>query len=373
MNAWPSVPKARFQLGLVVGKFAPLHTGHEWLIAQAARQSEALLILSYTQPEFAGCSVPTRRAWLAERAAGHEVHVIDNAWLAQRCTHLGIAAQLVPPNTASDLVQQHFLAWLLISVMQRQPDALFCSENYGPPCAAVLSARLGHPVQAVVLDQPRQHQPISATQLRADPGLHAAWLAPCVRAQLARRVLLLGGESSGKSTLAAALANDFATTWVAEYGRELWEAQGGALQEPDMLRIAQEQVRRENAAWQQAQARAYLATRTGGYPPLVFCDTSPLTTAYYSHWMFQRVAPQLAALTQRPYDAIILCLPDFAFVQDGTRCSSKFRDAQHAWYQAQLDNVACPVLPVGGDVQARRKQVKRWLQQMGWAAGSAPL
>ncbi len=368
MSAAPSVPEKPFRLGLVVGKFAPLHAGHEWLIAQAASQCEALLILSYTQPEFDGCSVPTRRAWLAERAAGHEVHVIDNAWLAQRCVQLGIAPQLVPPNTADDLVQQHFLGWLLKNLLQRQPDALFCSENYGPPCAAVLSTLLGRPVQAVVVDQPRRHRPISASQLRADPGLHAAWLAPCVRAHFARRVLLLGGESSGKSTLAAALASDFATPWVAEYGRELWEAQGGVLQEPDMLAIAEEQLRRENAAWQDAQARADLATRTGGYPPLVFCDTSPLTTAYYSDWMFQRVAPQLAALTQRPYDAIILCVPDFAFVQDGTRCSSEFRDAQHAWYQTQLENVACPVLCVGGGVQARRAQVKQWLQQIGLVA-----
>ena len=61
-------------------------------------------------------------------------------------------------------------------------------------------------------------------------------------------------------------------------------------------------------------------------------------------------------------------MPDFAFVQDGTRCSSAFRDAQHAWYQTQLEKVECPVLWVRGDVQARRTQVKQWLQQIGLAA-----
>ena len=36
----------RFGLGLVVGKFAPLHRGHEFLVAQAEAACERLLIVS---------------------------------------------------------------------------------------------------------------------------------------------------------------------------------------------------------------------------------------------------------------------------------------------------------------------------------------
>ena len=40
----------RHSLGLVVGKFAPLHLGHEWLIEQSASHCEHLLLLSYSKP-----------------------------------------------------------------------------------------------------------------------------------------------------------------------------------------------------------------------------------------------------------------------------------------------------------------------------------
>jgi nicotinamide riboside kinase len=38
-----------------------------------------------------------------------------------------------------------------------------------------------------------------------------------------RRIALLGGESSGKTTLARALAQSLGTSWVPEYGRQRWE------------------------------------------------------------------------------------------------------------------------------------------------------
>ncbi|MDN5517119.1 MAG: adenylyltransferase/cytidyltransferase family protein, partial [Pseudomonas sp.] len=40
----------RFACGLVVGKFAPLHLGHEWLIRQAQQQCEQLVLLSWARP-----------------------------------------------------------------------------------------------------------------------------------------------------------------------------------------------------------------------------------------------------------------------------------------------------------------------------------
>ena len=76
------------------------------------------------------------------------------------------------------------------------------------------------------------------------------------------RIVLLGGESSGKTTLTAALADHFKTIWVHEYGRELREQQQGILSEEDLLKIGHEQIRRKEHALRSAN----------GY---LFCDTSP--------------------------------------------------------------------------------------------------
>lgn len=345
----------RYGLGLVVGKFAPLHLGHEWLVQQAGEQCEKLLVLSYTKPEFERCGVARRRQWLTARFPGHECLVIDDDWLADACRRRGLAMRLMPANVAEDAVQQDWLAWLLRDVLECRPNAMFSSEDYGPPCAAKLTQALGQAVDAVVVDRARTHVPISATAIRASPQAARQWMAPEVASAFIRRLVLLGGESTGKTTLAAALARLFGTSWVAEYGRELWEQKGG-LSEADLLNVAREQVLREDAA------ACAVAASPSGCDWLV-CDTSPLTTLGYSSWMFGRSDPELVALAARSYDAVILCEPDFPFVQDGTRQEEGFRLKQHAWYVDRLRQGTTPWLSVGGSLSQRTAAVVEWFEQ----------
>lgn len=334
----------RYRLGLVVGKFSPLHKGHEWLVAQAAAACDRVLVLSYSAPEFAQCSAAQRQAWMQVCFAQPHPQVdclaLDNAELQARCAARGVVCHDLPPNEAPDGTQQHYLAWLLREVLGVKPDALFSSEAYGPPCAQTLSQALDHPVCSVMGDPSRSEVPISATQIRQAPGLHRAWLSPVVWADFVPRVVLLGGESSGKTTLAQALAQALHTNWVPEYGRELWDRQAGHLIEADMLRIAEEQTQREDRAARLARTH-------------LICDTSPLTTLGYSLWMFGQADPALRVLAQRRYALTVLCEADIPFAQDGTRRDAGFRAQQQAWYETQLAARGDPVVRVGGTVQQR--------------------
>lgn len=347
----PGGSERRFALGLVVGKFAPLHAGHEWLIHQAALSCERVLILSYTNPELDRCGPELRRSWLASRFPQHDTIVIDHDSLNDLCSSRSMERRSIPPNSADDFTHQSFLAWLLKEVVNREPDVMFCCESYGPACAELLSRELRRQVTAVVLDPDRRLFPCRAREIRKSPTALRHWLAPEVRAAFVKRIAILGGESSGKTTLSAALAAQFATEWVPEYGRELWEEQDGKLDEQDLLRIAHEQTRREEEGMRSAN----------GY---LFCDTSPLTTAGYGSWMFGRIAPELELLATRSYDGIVICKPDFAFVQDGTRRDERFRVEQHAWYRMKAGSMTCPVLEVGGDLSSRVSRVEEWLQEL---------
>jgi NadR type nicotinamide-nucleotide adenylyltransferase len=179
---------------------------------------------------------------------------------------------------------------------------------------------------------------------------------PDVARALVLRIALLGGESSGKTTLASGLAERFRTVWVPEFGRELWERQGGTGSETDLLTIAEVQAAREDEAL--TLARAYL-----------FCDTTPLTTAGYGLWTFGRIDPVLGRLAKRAYDGVILCLPDIPFVQDGARRDTAFRTQQHEWYRQQLREVGSPVLEVGGSIEQRIAEVERWLPTLRAGSG----
>ena len=72
-----------------------------------------------------------------------------------------------------------------------------------------------------------------------------------------------------------------------------------------------------------------------------------------------RRASALQALARRPYDLSVVCLPDFAFVQDGCRRDDAFRAEQHAWTLDQLARQGVQPLIVGGALAERVAQVLR--------------
>jgi nicotinamide riboside kinase len=163
------------------------------------------------------------------------------------------------------------------------------------------------------------------------------------------RVILVGSESTGKTTLARDLVEalrarggDFAdTAWVPEYGREYTElllarqgvvaadgeagsAEWGAA---DFAAIALEQQRIEDAA--------AAATRS----PVLICDTDAFAT-----WLWERrylgaeSTAARAAVPELPPRALYL-LADLAgvpFEQDGIRDGEDFREAMQHWFESEL-------------------------------------
>lgn len=306
---------SRFRIGLVVGKFAPLHLGHEQVIRAALAACDHVVLLSYSRPEFPGCEPARRAIWLAARFPETTRIVLDHA------------TDPLPNNIDSDDSHRAFCDAILHREIDRPIDAIFTSEAYGPGFAADLAKRQDAPVTHVAIDPSRGIVPISGTDLRSNIHGLRRFLSPEVYATFIERVGILGGESTGKSTLVAALAREFDTTHVTEYGRELWDQRGGRLVFEDLLAIAREQIRREEEALLDPATHRFL-----------FCDTTPLTTLFYSHEIFHRATPELESLARRPYHHLILCADDFPFAQDGTRRDAAFRTKGQNWYMETLAN-----------------------------------
>lgn len=317
----------RFRRGLVVGKFCPLHRGHMLVIETALAACSEVIVISYTSPEFDGCEPAVREGWL-------------HALFPQVRALVLTAGDGIPANDAPDAVQRGFCGWLCRTVLDTTVDAVFTSESYGDGFAAALSNYFGTPVTHVNVDQSRRAVPISGTVLRADPHAHRRFLDPRVYASFVQRICILGGESSGKTTLARALAARLETAWAPEYGRELWERQDGVLAFDDMLHIGQQQAAREQALAQ--KANRYLV-----------CDTGPVVTAFYSDALFGKVDPALAALAHQPYAVTLVCAPTIPFVQDGTRQDALFRQRQHDAYIAVLAQRGVAWTLLDGPLDAR--------------------
>ncbi len=163
-----------------------------------------------------------------------------------------------------------------------------------------------------------------------------------------QRVAILGAESSGKSTLAAALAEKYGTLWVPEYLREFVDASGRVPTEGDQFPIALTQMEREDAAARQASH-------------FLFCDTTPLMTAIYSRWYWGRVDAQLAKLESRhDYAFTLVTAPDSPWEADGLqRESEQVRQDIHEQVLGMLHDRGIAYLLVGGSLEQRVLQADR--------------
>ncbi|PWF55058.1 AAA family ATPase [Massilia glaciei] len=165
-----------------------------------------------------------------------------------------------------------------------------------------------------------------------------------------QRVAILGAESSGKSTLAAALASHYQTVWVPEYLREFVETQNRVPYEGDQFPIARTQREREDAA-------AQLATR------FLFCDTTPMMTAIYSGVYWGRVDAQLAALDSvHNYACTLVTSAEGPWIPDGLqRESEEVRQSVHAKVLSTLDERGIAFTLVSGSLPQRMLQADRVL------------
>jgi NadR type nicotinamide-nucleotide adenylyltransferase len=163
------------------------------------------------------------------------------------------------------------------------------------------------------------------------------------------RIALLGAESTGKSTLAAALARRYATLWVPEYLREFVEVNARVPREDDQIGIARAQREREHALAGDARVGDFL-----------FVDTTPLMTAVYSRIYWGRVPADLLALeAAHDYAWTLVAAPDLPWVPDGLqRESEAVRQRVHAQLLAVLDARGIPFTLLTGELEERVRQVE---------------
>jgi NadR type nicotinamide-nucleotide adenylyltransferase len=164
-------------------------------------------------------------------------------------------------------------------------------------------------------------------------------------AQRIARVAILGAESTGKSTLTAALAARWNTVWVPEYLREFVETRQRVPFENDQPGIARTQLAREQAAAPLARA-------------LLFCDTTPLMTAVYSDIYWGRVPADLDAMARRhDYAVTLVAAPDGPWVPDGLqRESAAVRLCVHAALLARLASQRIDYTLLTGSLEERLAQ-----------------
>lgn len=317
---------SQFASGLVVGKLAPLHRGHQRLIETARQSCGRVAVMLWSDPDVPAMPTAVRVEWVRQ--------------LYPDVTVVAFEAGEAPPNAAPGETHRAFVR----DHLPFPVEAVFTGgEPYGDALADVLGA--AH----VVVD--RREDGWSGSALREDPLAHPDALHPLVRGHFVHKVVFLGAESTGKSTLAQALAEATGEPYVEEVGRTLWVEAGGDLPLAEYVTICREHVRLEDEAVPRARR-------------FVFVDTNAITTQEYAFFFFGECPPEVQAYADRcrqRYAHTFVCAADIPFDQDGTRVHPQVQQYMDGAIRNDLTIRGIPYTVVGGTLEERVAQVREAL------------
>jgi NadR type nicotinamide-nucleotide adenylyltransferase len=155
-----------------------------------------------------------------------------------------------------------------------------------------------------------------------------------------RRIVVTGGECTGKTTLARELAARWRTAWAAEAAREVALESRAALGPEDVPVIARTHVRLAEAACRSAAE--------AGRPLVVFDQDLVSTVVYARHYYGSCPAWSERLATERLAGLYLLCHPDLPWVADGVRDRQEARAEIHALFAEALDRAGARVAHVTG-------------------------
>jgi len=160
------------------------------------------------------------------------------------------------------------------------------------------------------------------------------------------KIVLFGPESSGKTTLARALAQRYKTEWVPEYMREYlqkkWDKNKESITKQDLLPIAYGQMEMENKAARKANT-------------FLFCDTNLREIKVYCDYYYDGFCPEeiLKATSENTYDHYFLTHIDTPWEQDDLRDRPYDREKLFRIFEAELQKNSLPYTVLVGSEKER--------------------
>lgn len=313
----------QYKGGLVIGKFYPFHKGHEYLIQTAIDHSDTVTVV-ICQTDAYKIPVKIRAGWIKNTFPGVKVKVLNHDQsLDSNSTDIS--------KTWADITVK-FLGYI--------PDCVFSSEEYGEPYSKYMGSK------HVLVDLPRQQVPISATKIRGDMDNNWSYLSNEAKGYFAKKIVVLGAESTGTTTLARELAKKLNTVWVPEYGRTYYEGKMTS----DQLNNWQTNEFVHIAEIQNAMEKA-LAKKANKF---LICDTDSFATEIWHERYVGNMSNEIKKISSKVKSNLyIVTNTDIPFIQDGTRDGEHIRQKMHERFVEVLKERKQNYIVVSGSVEKR--------------------
>lgn len=325
-----------YKVGMYGGSFDPLHKGHLNSIIQAAGQCETLYIMiSYSRLRD---SVPME---------------IRYRWILACTKHLDNVEIIPIEDNVSSKEDYTYEYWKkgandMKKAIGQTIDVVYCGSDYNDSKIFEML----YPESKIIYFN-RDFIPISSSEMRKDIYGYWDFLPEPCRNYYCKKILIVGTESTGKSTLTQNLANFYNTNFVHEVGRDRCEEAG--LEEfmnfDDLV---------YNIICQKREELEAIKTSN----KLLFIDTDAIVTLFFGFLLLPKdEAEKLETLTQAvieimDFDLILFLEPVKKPVQDGTR-NEKILNNQKKYssdLKSLLKKYKLPIFEIDGEYDERYRK-----------------
>ncbi|MBO5087648.1 MAG: multifunctional transcriptional regulator/nicotinamide-nucleotide adenylyltransferase/ribosylnicotinamide kinase NadR [Lachnospiraceae bacterium] len=326
-----------FEVGMYGGSFNPLHMGHVRCMVKAATRCNELNIV------------------ISQGIARDEVDLtVKYRWIYMMTKHLpNVRIHILEDSCESKEAYGKELwktdAEKVKEMIGKKIDVVFCGDDYKEGDNFY---KMCYPESEIIYFE---RDNISSTLIRSNPYKYWDMLPECVRPYYVKKVMLIGGESVGKSTMTIQLARYYNTTFIDEAGRDISMRSGTdkMMMMDDYTDILLTHKMNERKAIE-------------GANKVLFIDTDCLITQFYLEFLNEHtkgkkehdvLADAIAGINR--YDLVIFLEPDVEFVQDGTRNEAIREQREH--YSKRIKEIydahGIQYQSVSGDYSTRLEQV----------------
>lgn len=318
----------------VFGKFLPFHKGHQAMIEFAMEHCDFLSVLVCASDK-ENIQAEIRKSWIEQTFKGNErLEVLVYNYNEDELTNSSISSREVSIQWA-EVFKKIF------------PDhsLVITSEPYGDFVAEAMG------IKHVVFDLMRTKVFCSSSFI--NEYLEKGWkfLPDAVKPYYVKKVVILGTESTGKSTLAKNLSEHFNATLVTEAGRELID-DSNEFTIGDLYKVAKAHAKHIENACQ-------------GESPLVIIDTDLNITQSYAQFVFgEKLDLDISICTTNLADLYLYLCNDVPYIQDGTRLNEEQRNLLDESHRKTLGDRDVSIIEIRGSWEERFEKAVKCIELM---------